>query len=78
MDDDDVDRLYDPPAAPLRHQPQSQADSSSPALLVPPDAVVSIEHPCIVKNVDNGIKSLGGRAVLDKVRDASPPPAAPT
>lgn len=66
MDDDDVDRLYDPPAAPLRHQPQSQADSSSPALLVPPDAVVSIEHPCIVKNVDNGIKSLGGRAVLDK------------
>ncbi|KAK0663363.1 Transcription factor tau subunit sfc1 [Lasiodiplodia hormozganensis] len=65
MEDDDVGRLYDPPPAPLRLQ-QPGPDVPSPALLVPPDAVVSIEHPCIVKNIDNGIKSLGGRVVLDK------------
>ncbi|KAF2090691.1 hypothetical protein K490DRAFT_7768, partial [Saccharata proteae CBS 121410] len=38
----------------------------APWLYVPPYPVVSVEHPCIVKNIDNGIKSLGGGAVLDK------------
>ncbi|OJD33022.1 rna polymerase iii transcription factor subunit [Diplodia corticola] len=65
MDDDQVGRLYGPPPAPLQLAPPD-SDGPSSALLVPPDAVVSIEHPCIVKNIDNGIKSLGGRVVLDK------------
>ncbi|KAL1644434.1 tau 95 subunit of transcription factor TFIIIC [Diplodia intermedia] len=64
-DDDAVGRLYGPAPAKLQLQPPASASPSS-ALPVPPDAVVSVEHPCIVKNIDNGIKSLGGHVVLDK------------
>ncbi|KAL1617135.1 tau 95 subunit of transcription factor TFIIIC [Neofusicoccum ribis] len=68
MDDDIIDRLYDQPQPaprPLQLRPPAPTQPS-PALAVPPDAVVSIEHPCIVKNIDNGVKSLGGRVALDK------------
>lgn len=34
---------------------------------VPRKDVVSIEHPCLIRNVDNGIKSLGGPLALNKV-----------
>lgn len=29
--------------------------------------IVNIEHPCIIDNVDNSIKSLGGPARLNEV-----------
>ncbi|KAF2269495.1 transcription factor tfiiic complex a box associated subunit sfc1 [Lojkania enalia] len=35
-------------------------------LLVPPRAISLVEHPCIVKNVDKGIASLGGEFKLSK------------
>lgn len=34
---------------------------------VPQKDVVSIEHPCLINNVDNGIKSLGGPLALNRV-----------
>lgn len=29
-------------------------------LHLPPDRIVAVEHPCVVNNIDNGLKSLGG------------------
>jgi general transcription factor 3C polypeptide 5 (transcription factor C subunit 1) len=40
----------------------------APWLPVPSRAVSAIEHPCIIKNVDKGITSLGGSVKLSKVR----------
>lgn len=40
----------------------------APWLPIPSRAVSAIEHPCIVKNVDKGITSLGGSVKLSKVR----------
>lgn len=41
--------------------------SYAPRYNVPADRIVSIEHPCIVQNFDNGFKSLGGEAQLEQV-----------
>ena len=44
-------------------QPDNMEASDSPTsrfYVVPSERVVSIEHPCIVRNFDNGVKSLGG------------------
>lgn len=40
----------------------------APWLSIPSRAVSAIEHPCIIKNVDKGITSLGGSVKLSKVR----------
>ena len=37
------------------------------ALVVPPEPLIVIEHPCIVKNVGKAIKSLGGALLLDQL-----------
>ncbi|KAK8208172.1 RNA polymerase III transcription factor IIIC subunit-domain-containing protein [Phyllosticta capitalensis] len=69
MDDDQLlEGLYDdaslqPSPSAGRHGP---VNGSAPALAVPRDHVVSLEHPCIVKNIDNGLKSLGGGVIIDK------------
>ncbi|KAF2140143.1 uncharacterized protein K452DRAFT_273702 [Aplosporella prunicola CBS 121167] len=42
------------------------APAAAPSRPVPPRAVVSIEHPCLVRNIDNGLKSLGGGVALEK------------
>ena len=34
---------------------------------VPGDRIVSVEHPCIVKDIDKGVKSLGGEAQVKNV-----------
>jgi len=39
----------------------------APIYDVPDQRVVSIEHPCIVKNLDRGLKSLGGEAQIQHV-----------
>ena len=39
----------------------------APTYTVPQKRIVSIEHPCIVKNFGNGFKSLGGEQQLQQV-----------
>jgi hypothetical protein len=39
----------------------------APWLPIPSRAISVVEHPCIVKNVDKGITSLGGPVKLSKV-----------
>ena len=45
----------------------------APVLEVPDRAVFSVEHPCIIKNVDKGIKSLGGAVRLARVSASCSP-----
>lgn len=40
----------------------------APWLPIPSRAISVVEHPCIVKNIDKGITSLGGPVKLSKVR----------
>jgi hypothetical protein len=39
----------------------------APWLPIPSRAISVVEHPCIIKNVDKGITSLGGSVKLSKV-----------
>ncbi len=51
-------------------QPDNMEASDSPTsrfYVVPSERVVSIEHPCIVRNFDNGVKSLGGEPQMKHV-----------
>ena len=45
----------------------AQDSVSAPSYDVPHERIVSIEHPCIVKNFSNGFKSLGGEQQLKHV-----------
>lgn len=47
---------------------ESNNTELAPWLPIPSRAVSAIEHPCIIKNVDKGITSLGGSVKLSKVR----------
>jgi hypothetical protein len=40
----------------------------APWLPIPARSISAVEHPCIVKNIDKGIVSLGGPVKLSKVR----------
>ncbi|KAK4935019.1 hypothetical protein LTR28_010462, partial [Elasticomyces elasticus] len=40
--------------------------------LVPDDTVVCVEHPCIIRNVDRGIQSLGGDRDISQVSNTKP------
>ena len=51
-------------------QPDDMEAADSPTsrfYVVPQERVVSIEHPCIVRNFDNGVKSLGGEPQMKHV-----------
>lgn len=39
-----------------------------PWISVKSQPIVSVEHPYVVRNIDRGIKSLGGQPKLDEVR----------
>jgi hypothetical protein len=39
----------------------------APRTTLPGQEIICIEHPCIIKNVDKGIKSLGGVYNLERV-----------
>jgi general transcription factor 3C polypeptide 5 (transcription factor C subunit 1) len=41
----------------------------APFMSVPSGRLVSIEHPCIVRNFDNAFKSLGGEAQIKHVSE---------
>lgn len=40
---------------------------NAPWLQIPSRAVSVVEHPCLIKNIDKGIVSLGGPVKLSKV-----------
>lgn len=40
---------------------------SAPWYTVPPQDIVSVEHPCVVKNIDKAIDTLQGYAAVSKV-----------
>lgn len=40
----------------------------APFLQIPSRAISVVEHPCIIKNIDKGLLSLGGPVKLSKVR----------
>jgi general transcription factor 3C polypeptide 5 (transcription factor C subunit 1) len=42
-----------------------------PTLPVPQEDIVCVEHPCIIKDLAKGIKSMGGQKAINKV-PASP------
>lgn len=44
------------------------ASQYAPRLQIPARAISVVEHPCIVKNIEKGIASLGGPVKLSKVR----------
>jgi general transcription factor 3C polypeptide 5 (transcription factor C subunit 1) len=46
----------------------SDEQQQAPWLPIPSRAISAVEHPCIVKNIDKGILSLGGPVKLSKVR----------
>lgn len=46
---------------------ESQRDTNAPWLAIPPSTAVTVEHPCLVKNVERAIDMLGGPA--DVVRN---------
>ena len=51
-------------------QPDDMEAADSPTsrfYVVPQERVVSIEHPCIVRNFENGVKSLGGEPQMKHV-----------
>ena len=48
--------------------PADGTAQTAPWMQIPSRAVSVVEHPCIVKNIDKGIISLGGPVKLSKVR----------
>jgi len=52
------------------HPDQQQSlENGQPAewLPLPQDRIVTVEHPCIVKNIDNALHSLGGENHIKNV-----------
>ena len=45
----------------------SASQTFAPLHEIGPSPLASIEHPCIIKNVDRGIQSLGGHRSIEKV-----------
>lgn len=41
--------------------------AAAPAYDVPQNRIVSVEHPCVVRNFENAVKSLGGEPQIKHV-----------
>ncbi|KAI9712392.1 MAG: tau 95 subunit of transcription factor TFIIIC [Bogoriella megaspora] len=52
--------------------PQNRQQKLAPRYEVPKEQLVNIEHPCIVKNEDKGIRSLGGSKQIEKLLTSNP------
>lgn len=50
---------------------KSNGKSIAPFLPIPQDPVICVEHPCIIKNLTRGLKSLGGEYGINKVSDGT-------
>jgi general transcription factor 3C polypeptide 5 (transcription factor C subunit 1) len=48
-------------------EPMDDGQRLAPRVEIPRVPLIAIEHPCVVKNLDKGIKSLGGTLDLDRV-----------
>ena len=59
------------PRMPIATSSVAGNGGSAPSYGVPAERIVSIEHPCIVKNFSNGFKSLGGEQQLKHVSVSS-------
>ncbi|EGE05386.1 RNA polymerase III transcription factor subunit [Trichophyton equinum CBS 127.97] len=46
-------------------------ERTAPWYPVPPQDVVSVEHPCVVRNIDKAIDTLQGHAAISEMLDAS-------
>jgi general transcription factor 3C polypeptide 5 (transcription factor C subunit 1) len=46
---------------------RSNEKSTAPFIPISQDPVICVEHPCIIKNLGRGIKSLGGEYGINKV-----------
>lgn len=44
-----------------------EEDQSAPIYTIPPREIVAVEHPLIVKNLENGIKTFGRQPQWNKV-----------
>ncbi|KAF2497230.1 hypothetical protein BU16DRAFT_617241 [Lophium mytilinum] len=64
----DLDAAMASPAPPAA--PAATARRPAPYLPVPDQSVVLVEHPCIIKNIDKGIASLGGEVRLGQFLDS--------
>jgi general transcription factor 3C polypeptide 5 (transcription factor C subunit 1) len=53
------------------HEQDDLDHQHAPWLPIPARAISVVEHPCIIKNIDKGITSLGGPARLSKVGSPS-------
>lgn len=42
-------------------------ERTAPWYVVPPQDVVSVEHPCVVRNIDKAIDTLQGHAAISEV-----------
>jgi general transcription factor 3C polypeptide 5 (transcription factor C subunit 1) len=42
-------------------------NDDAPTLQFPDTKVVALEHPCIIRNIDRGVKSLGGSNRIEEV-----------
>ena len=51
------------------HSLAATDDGSQPSrtLIVPHDRIVAIEHPCIIRDADKGIRALGGEHQIKHV-----------
>jgi general transcription factor 3C polypeptide 5 (transcription factor C subunit 1) len=56
---------------PSRSAPESGSTvgpkKAPPTFTIPPESIVCVEHPCIIKNLDKGIRSMGGEVTINKV-----------
>ncbi|PUU75057.1 RNA polymerase III transcription factor IIIC subunit-domain-containing protein [Tuber borchii] len=67
------------PKPPPRPQPLPQASTAphqsrggyAPWHTIPPQKIISIEHPAIIKNVDKAIETLGGAKALKKLSETN-------
>lgn len=50
---------------------QSKAGDATPWHSIPSRAMVSVEHPCIVKNIDKGLRTMGEDEDIEKVSKLS-------
>ncbi|OJD26837.1 hypothetical protein ACJ73_01772, partial [Blastomyces percursus] len=56
-------------------QPPHARDRTSPWYSIPAREIVTVEHPCVVKNLDKGIETLNGNGGIPRAsRNKSPPP----
>ena len=46
---------------------QPSGPSMAPAYEVPQQRIVGVEHPCVIRNLDNAVRSLGGEPQIKHV-----------